>query len=716
MKQIFRRVIDGKGKVLVKDVPVPAFGSKEILVANKFSLISSGTESSTVRKTPSELVKQTLQDPWMRNAVKKMVLGGSFDSTVNIISQELTMLRVLGYSSAGVVVNKGSEVAGVEIGDHVACAGANYANHAEVIRVPQNLFVTVDKTVPLSEAAFIRVAAIGMHGLRRAKLEFGESVGIIGLGLLGQLTAQIALSAGMDVYGMDVVPSRLDLVSKAGVKHVVNVAEDNLVDRILMMTDGLGLDSVIICAASKDKSIANNAMKMCRKQGRVVAVGIVRMDLERMPFFVNELDFRFSRGHGPGARDDNYEIKGMDYPYGYVRWTEKRNMEEVARLMAEGRLSVTPLIGEVFSIDEAPVAYEKILSGQMQSVASLIEYKDTEIKAQQRSISLAPAVPKTSEEVRLGLIGCGNFVRTVHLPNLAKIKAYRIQNAASATGITASSLATKYGIGSVSTDYREVLSDKNVDAVVVAMRHNQHAAIACEAAEAGKHVFMEKPMALTLHEYAAVAAAIEKNKVAFMVGYNRRYAPLVAKVKKQLAPGPVIVDYQVNVGRIPTNHWTLDPVEGGGRLLGESDHFFDLFCYLAAAKPVRVYGQCIMAEGETVKTQYNFTVVTTFDNSSICTLTYTGLGNTLAPKETVRIFSGGRIFTITDYKELVIVDKKQVRTKTRADKGHFDEWHEFLSLVRGEKQTELPLAPLCALYAVESLNSGKAVDIQMPAI
>ncbi len=716
MKQVFRRVIDGKGRVVVEEVPAPAFGPSEILVANRYSLISSGTELSTVRKTPMELGRQVLSDPWMRNAVKKAVFSGGLASTLNLVSQELTMLRALGYSSAGTVLARGDRIGDVEVGDRVACAGTNYANHADLIRVPQNLYVKVPETVDLRDAAFIRVAAIGLHGLRRARLELGEKVGIVGLGLLGQLTAQIALAAGMDVYGLDINPERLQLAGRAGVPHCVSPAGGRHVETILQLTGGRGLDAVVICASSGDRAVANDAMKMCRKQGRVVAVGIVKMDLERMPFFVNELDFRFSRGHGPGSRDESYEVKGIDYPYGYVRWTEKRNMEEVARLMALGKIRLDGLVGEVVPVDEAPQAYQKLSEGTLKGVAALIEFKAPAPGLVSQRVVLPAGKTAVSDPSRigLGLIGCGNFMRSTLLPCIGRVPELRIVTIASATGVNARSVAGRYGVQSLVTDNQAVFDDPGVEAVVIATRHNQHAALAQQAARAGKHVFMEKPMALDLDQYRAVIQAARKGNVRLMVGYNRRYSPLAVRLKEMLpSSAPVMIQYLVNVGRIPAEHWTLDPVEGGGRLLGEADHFFDLFCYWTGALPKTVYARCITGPGQTLETQYDFCVHVQFDNGSIATLTYTGLGSAAYPKETAHVMGGGMVAVLSDYKTLEVVSARRKKFRGGGDKGHQNEMRHFARWLRSDAPWEAPQAPLCALAALESLRTGSPVALSL---
>lgn len=720
MKQVFRRVVDRQGRVVVKEVPVPSVGEKEILVVTRYSLISSGTEMGTVRKTPLELSLQTLNDPWMRSAVKNTVLSGSVKSTLRTVGEEISKLRVLGYSSAGVVVAKGDYAKGVEINDRVACAGVGYANHAEVVRVPQNLFVKVPENVGLDEAAFARVGAIAMHGLRRANLQFGERVVVVGLGLVGHMAAQVANAVGMNVIGIDVDDMRLELAKKVGIEKLINSTSVDSVARVMELTDGIGADAVIICASSKDKTIANQALKMSRKQGRVIAVGIVPMELERMPFFRNELDFRFSRGHGPGSYDESYEVKGIDYPIGYVRWTENRNMGEFLRLLSEKRIDVKPLIGEVFPIEKASEAYQRIQSGTMKSIAALIRYEGSEAEAASgKTIEVSPRRSKSTGEVNVGIIGCGNFVRSTHLPNIRKMRDCHIRAIASATGVNAKSVAGKYGVDYLTTDYKEILSDPQIDMVLIATRHNLHSVIAVEAARAKKSIFMEKPVAMTYEDCEAVAKAVKENNVHFTVGYNRRFAPLVVSAKSMLGDGTVVINYTVNVGAIPEGHWTLDPEYGGGRIIGESDHFFDLFCYLTGSAPKDIFAQCILRENETIVTQYNFVVLVKFKNGSLATLTYTGKGSKSFPKEVMRIFTGDSVLTLTDFRNLEVVGKKKRHAKSRMNKGHFAEMEEFLEEIRGHNAKAVSLqealtASACSFATFESLRKDAPIPVIIP--
>ena len=414
MRQVGRRVIDRKGIISIENMPTPNLGENQVLISTHYSLISSGTELGTLEKTPVELAKQTLQDPWMRSAVKNLVFSSGPRQTVNTIRNELTLFRQIGYSGSGIVIDKGKHIHDIGIGDRVAFAGQG---HAEQVAAHANHVVKVPESVSLKHAAFVTVGAIALQGTRRSLCQVGDWVVVYGLGLVGQLTAQILLAAGARVIGIDVNESRIELSRELGLRYSVNPDKDDVVDAALRMTSGKGADAAIICAVSKDPVIANNAMKMTRKQGRVVFIGIVKMDLERMPFFLNELDLAFSRAYGPGSYDEAYEKARIEYPYQYVRWTEKRNLAEVIRLVEEERIKIEPLIDSVHLLDEAQIAFDKIRSGNMESVAILLSYR----QAQEKEIKVQIGTkrpPRKKDIINVGVIGAGNFTRNVHIPNL----------------------------------------------------------------------------------------------------------------------------------------------------------------------------------------------------------------------------------------------------------------------------------------------------------
>lgn len=708
MRQVFRRVLDSKGKVQVEEVPAPACAADQVLIATRFTVISAGTEGATLSKTFPELVKQTLQDPWMRNAVKNLLLGASPAAIKNIVWDEVTQLRAIGYSGAGIALKVGSNVASIKAGDRVAFAAQG---HAEVVAASGNLTVPVPEQVPLQDAAFVTLGGIAMQGVRRAEIQLGEKVAVLGLGLVGQIVAQLVHAAGGHVIGIDVNQRRLDEL-RAVLPHarLIDSAVLDPVQAVLSMTGGFGADAVIICAASKDPIIANQAMKMSRKQGRVVFVGIVKMELERMPFFRNELDLRFSRAYGPGSYDRDYEAGRIDYPQHYVRWTEKRNLEEFIHLLAEHRVRVDTLVGGTFSLDEAQRAYDALFDGSLGKAAALLSYEAPETAPPARTISQASRRKSPPGKVSIGVIGCGNFTRSTHIPNLHSNPDVSIKAIASATGTAAASIVQRFAIPYSTTDYRELLTDPEINAVLIATRHHLHGPIACEALAAGKHVFVEKPAVLSWEQHQQLKDALSSSDRAYMVGYNRRYAPLAVKMRALLDTSlPLIIQYQVCIPEVPPDHWTLNPTEGGGRLVGEAEHFFDFCNFLAGATAPIVSAGCILLEGQTPETQYNFAVNLNYQSRVLASVTYTSYAAPGGPREKVTVFQGQRTLILEDFRKLSVLGKGSKTYRNQfGDMGHAEELRHFLRFVQEEDRPrfyEALLAPSSiSMTAMDQLN------------
>jgi predicted dehydrogenase/threonine dehydrogenase-like Zn-dependent dehydrogenase len=708
MQQVFRRVLDKKGRILVKEIPAPVCGPDRVLVASRYSAISAGTEGATIGKTFPELLKQTLQDPWMRNAVKNLVFGASPAMIKNIVWDEMTQMRVIGYSGSGIVLETGENVRGIQKGDRVGFAAQG---HAEIVAPSSNLTIPIPDSVPFEDAAFVTVGGIAMQGVRRAEIQLGERVAVIGLGLVGQLVSQLVNAAGGHVIGVDVDPKRLDqlgaIIPHAG---IVDASGSDPVQTVLSMTGGFGADAVIICAASKDPSIANQAMKMSRKQGRVVFVGIVKMDLERMPFFRNELDLRFSRAYGPGSYDAEYENGRIDYPQHYVRWTEERNLAEFLRLLQEGRVKVHPLIGGVFPVEEAQKAYDQLNNGSLPGISALLKYEGDSETAGRTTISM-PVHRKTKEgKINIGVIGCGNFTRSTHLPNLHKNRNFQIRAIASGTGSSAASVVSKYGVGRSTTDYHDILRDSEIDAVLIATRHHMHGPIACDALKAGKHVMVEKPAVLDWEQFHELERVLLETDGVYMVGYNRRYAPLAVELKKHIKDDlGLMVQYEVCVPEIPLDHWTLNPVEGGGRLIGEAEHFFDFINFLAGESPTKVTARCVLRESETVHSQFNFMVDLEYRHRVLGTVMYTSYAAPGSSREKITVYQDRQTMAIDDFKKLLIRGAvKRTRRSRFADMGHRAELDYFAESIRGGVRIEpagLLAASLISLQAMDALKN-----------
>ncbi len=714
MKQIIRRVIDKKGKIQIEEVPAPIPGPRDVLIDTRYSVISTGTEMSTLNKTFPELVKQTLQDPWMRQAVKNVMASGGVLGTMDRVHDELIAYRLVGYSGAGIVLETGSEVKDIATGDRVAFSGQG---HSEIVRASRNQTVKIPEGVSLEEAAFSTIGAIALQGVRRAKIELGHTVAIIGLGLMGQIAFQLAQASGAKCIGIEPSADRRALATDLGISHVIDPGQENPIDRVNAMTGGTGADRVLICASGKDKTIANQALKMCRAQGRVAVLGIVPMDLERMPFFRKELDFVFSRAYGPGPMDPEWESGRIEYPANYIRWDAKRNMAAFMDQVASGKVKVSPLISGTHPVDKAQEAYASIYTGS--SMASLLSYDPSGVEVSSGvkiPMGKAPSLRPAKDEVKVGFIGCGNFTRSVLLPEMKRVKGARIHALAASTGMNTKPMAEKYGAQYVTSDIEELLADKEIDAVVVSTRHHLHAPIAIKALEAGKHVMVEKPMAMNVTDALKIAELARASGLHLIVGHNRRYAPLTRRLLASMPPsGPVMAQYNVSIRPLPAGHWTLDEQEGGGRLLGESDHFFDMLNLFIGSTPSSVSAVALTQGEQKLHESCDFSVQIHYENGSIGTLMYTDLSHPKFPRERLEVFAGGAFMRLEDYGRAEVFSGKGWKKKGSVDMGHRQELANFVGVVLGRAKvmgnTEDGLmATLVAQAARHSLQSRRVVQ------
>ncbi|MBI3760393.1 MAG: bi-domain-containing oxidoreductase [Chloroflexi bacterium] len=715
MKQVF---FDGKGQVHLEDVPAPTCGHGEILVRVAYSLISSGTESMAAAGGGS-LIKQAARRPDLVMRALRFGASQGYRAMFSLVRSASGQWFPTGYSAAGTVIEVGAGVAGFSVGDRVACAGAGYANHAEFVAVPHNLVVKVPDANSLKEASFTTLGAIALQGVRRAEPTIGETVVVAGTGLIGLLAVQILRANGCRVIATDLSEARLALARSLGVEHVVNAGGDP-VKTVLQITGGDGADAVILTAGTKSSEPINQAFKMCRERGRVVVVGAVGMELERTDFYNKEIDLRISRSYGPGRYDRRYEEQGLDYPLGYVRWTENRNLSAFLDLVAEKRVGVTSLITDEFSIDDASAAYQKVLNGGPPTIGVLLTYpgadRDTVAdKVYHLPTSLVTRHPTPDTRLGLALIGAGQFAKAVHMQNLKAMSAeVSVRAVVSGSGGGARQAAEALGAAVATTDYAEVLRDPSVAAVLIATRHNLHAAQCLAAAEAGKHIFVEKPLGLTVEECRAVAEAVEKAGVLLTVGFNRRFSRFSLAVKQALerVPGPRQIICRANAGPLPKTHWTLDPEEGGGRIIGEGCHFFDLMAYFVGAEPISITAQPAGDSPDDVA------AVVRFADGSLGTLIYTGLGDPMFPKERIEIFAGGGVAVIDDFRAVTFsgLRGKSVRGGGQ-DKGHRALLAHFVSAARGREKLEITardglIATACAVAANASLKSGKTERVE----
>jgi predicted dehydrogenase/threonine dehydrogenase-like Zn-dependent dehydrogenase len=691
-----KQVLLTRAGVEVREVPAPQVEPGAVLVRVSHSCISVGTEMSGVRASNLPLWKRALQRPDQVRRLAGLVAKEGLDAARSIVRTKLAEAQPIGYSAVGRVVAVGDGVCDLAIGDRVGCAGSQSAHHAEFICVPRNLVVLVPEAVSDRDAATVTLGAIALQGVRRLQPTLGESAVVIGLGVIGQITVQLLKSAGARVIGVDIDRKRLAEATTLGLDAAVHPDDAESATQIARLTDGYGADGVIVTAASSSNEIMSTAFRMCRRKARVVLVGDVGLDLERVDIYAKELDFLVSTSYGPGRYDRTYEEAGLDYPIAYVRWTENRNLAEYLRQIADGRVRLGEMAGTIFPLERAGDAYRALSDAAERPLFAVLRYDVSDTRPVSRRVERQLGARRTGTEgIRLALIGAGNFAKSMHLPLLQKMpQAFALQAVVSRRGYEAEALARQYGAPVSATDVDAVLDDDNVDAVLIATRHDSHADLAIRALENRKHVLVEKPLCLTRPELARIEAAVERlgdRCPVLMTGFNRRFSPHAAAAKTLLdrRSNPFIVGYRVNAGYVPRDHW-VHGAAGGGRNIGEACHFYDLIGYLADAPIATIEGRAIRPKTAHYASNDNFVAVLTFEDGSIGNLIYTALGSADHPKELIDVYSDGRVLQISDFKEFQAVGCKTARVNEH-DKGHAGELAAFGRAVRGDTAWPIPL-------------------------
>jgi len=650
---------------------------------------------SNVQSSGETLIRKALKQPENVTKVINSLKKEGLVRTIQKVQGKLEEGIQTGYSTSGVVIEVGSNINDIKVGERVACAGAGIANHAEYIEVPRNLLVKISDGVNFDLASTVTLGAIAIQGVRRADVRLGEYVAVIGLGMLGQITAQLLKANGCRVIGVDLDESRIQKALNLGLHKGINTKNEDIVKIATNFSNGFGVDAVIITVATNSKEPLAQAFGMCRKKGRVVLVGVVGMEINREDMYKKELDFLISTSCGPGRYDESYELKGFGYPHAYVRWTETRNMEEYLRLIADKSIDIKPLIEKKYKIEEAAIAYEELKTAENKPLIVLLKYNQERESQVVRRIEVYSKPTKKEGRINIAVIGAGSFAKKIHLPNLMKLKdCYNLYAIMSKTASNAKSAALKFGAKYATTDYKEVLKDKNIDAVLIATRHNLHVKMAIEALKNDKAVFLEKPMALNKEELDKLVDVIKETRKPFMVCFNRRFSKYVQEVKRHIATriNPMIINYQVNTEYIPSNHWVYSE-EGGGRIIGEACHIFDLFNYFTESQVESISVDKITPKTQHFSAQDNTVTTLKYKDGSVCTLTYTALGNKQYPKEYCHIYFDGRIIIINDYKELKIFSgtkNYELRAKSQ-NKGQYEELIEFAKYIKGEIQAPIPL-------------------------
>lgn len=710
------------GEISVDELPAPKLRSGSVLVRNVFSLISAGTERTLVQTAQASMVQKARLRPDLVHQVLDNMRREGLLATYKKVRDRLDNFKELGYSCAGIVVE--SAVDDIKVGDRVACAGVGYASHAEIVSVPRNLVAKVPDEVRLDEAAFTTVAAIAMQGVRQADVRIGEQVAVVGLGLLGLLTTQLLKASGCRVMGMDVVPRNFDLALHLGCDRCA-LSNDDAVAQVGSFTRGYGADAVVVTAATNSNQPVELAIQCARKRGTVVVVGAVGMNIPRSPFYEKEINFRMSCSYGPGRYDPDYEEAGRDYPVGFVRWTENRNMEAALDMMAQRKLKVAALITHRIPVEEGLRAYD-IITGKAEEsyLGILIRYSDPgaptvrypriELRASERSAPGRRAV--------LGFIGAGNFAQSTLLPALIKLSP-RMRGLATSRPINAKKIGIKCSFEFCATDAAEVICDKEVNLVLITSRHDSHARYVTEALNAGKSVFVEKPPALNHEELEAVLAAYAAAEQAgstplLMVGYNRRFSEPVRAIQRWFAAHtePLAMHYRVNAGFLPSTHWVQHP-EQGGRFIGEGGHFIDVMQFLCGALPTSVYA-IAPTDGARRYNRDNVLVSITFADGSVGTIHYLANGAAAVEKEYLEVSGEARTARMWNFKKVeCAVDRKKSTTSFSGDKGHAAEMKALLEGFESGTGSPIRIESLAATSratfgALESLRSDCVVRLQ----
>ncbi len=724
MKQVLQNM--KTGKTTVEDIPIPAPRAGMALVRTAASLVSAGTERMLVEFAEKSLLGKARSRPDLAKQVLDKARREGLLTTVAAAFNRLDQPMALGYSSAGVIVSLGSGMEGFKAGQRVACAGGGYAVHAEYALVPRNLLAPLPDCVDFESAAFTTLGAIALHGFRLAEPQVGERVAVIGLGLLGLLTVQIAAAAGCRVLGIDIHPARVALAAQFGIQACLR---DQAVEAAQTFTANRGADAVLICADTPSADPVELAGVIARDRARVVATGAVGLTIPRKIYYEKELSFVNSRSYGPGRYDTAYEEGGQDYPLGYVRWTEGRNLEAIVELIADGKLQIAPLITNRFPIESAPEAYE-IITGKRKEpfLGVVLTYPVGKLESS-KVVRFNVQTFQPANVITLGVLGAGLFANSTLLPAIKKIKDVELVGIASAGGLHARHSAKKYGFAYAASSDDEILNDPDINTVAILTRHDTHAELVVKALQAVKHVFVEKPLAINSDQLSVISDQLLKTEhCLLMTGFNRRFAPLAQLLHSSLAcpersrratrHEPLFIHYRVNAGYIPLNHWTHDPAQGGGRIIGEGCHFVDFITFLVGAPPVSVSAHGLPDGGK--YREDNVSMTFTFPDGSIGVVDYLANGDKSFPKERVEVFCGGRVAVLDDFRSLELVHdgrRKVVKSALKQDKGHFGEWQAFVKAIREGGQPPIPYEQMIGVTqamfaAVETLRSGKTVQCQ----
>lgn len=692
MKQLFLSVSDGSMHVV--DTPAPTVKDNMVIIETLYSVVSAGTERSLASFGGKSLIQKALERP---DQVKKVTEKMSTDGVLTTVEAAFGRLKdpmPMGYTAVGRVSAVGKGVTEVAVGDMVAAVGQAY--HSEVSRVGKNLAVPVPKNIEdIRQAAFGALGGIALEGIHQAEVMPGETVAVIGMGLLGHITARILYAYGCDVIGFDVTDKTLPGTK---LKAFINSEKDSAAETVKGLTNGRGVDKVIITAATDSNAPIDLSEEITRDRGIICMIGVTRMNLDRRPFYQKELSFKIARSYGPGRYDNSYEEEGFDYPIGYVRFTEGRNVEEFLRLLSTERLCISDLITHVIDFSDAAKAYEMITKNPNHEkyIGVLLKYQDNREKWDSLIRNRMPeALPVSDKrkfkkhQINLGLIGAGLFARTTMLPIMRDSGLYHFKGLATTGGIASAQANEIFPFDYTTNDYRKLLDDEDIDLIAISTQHNSHAKFIVEALEAGKNVYVEKPLCLTMKELEEIETAYRTAEGELFVGLNRRHAPLIKEIKSELQTDkiPAIYDYIANAGYIPPEHWTQDEKKGGGRIIGEAVHFIDTIQYLDGSRLTDL--QVSFANNPAYPKKDNAVLTLRFESGAVGTVLYTAMGSKKYPKEQLRVFSNGAVYEMDNYVGLrKYGSSKKSEMKLKQDKGIADEYRYIYEVLKGKRKND----------------------------
>lgn len=718
MHQLIQSLKDGH--LELAEIPLPHCGSGAMLVRSVNSLISIGTEKSLIELARRSLLGKAQARP---DLVKRVIEKAQKEGYLKVYQEVMNRLDEpfpLGYSASGIVVEVGSSIDEFAPGDRVAEAGSGFANHAEYNCIPRNLAVKIPEKLSFEEAAFCMVGGIALQGIREGEVTFGERVAVIGLGLIGLLTVQILSAVGCHPLGIDIDEYKINMAKELGCPTCIDSKEVDPIAFIQERTGGIGADCVLITAAAKDNAPVELAQKLARQRGRIVLVGVSEIKLDRKYFFDKELSFRVSRGAGPGLLDEDYELRGIEYPIGHIRWPERDNIEYFLNLVAAAKVNVSKIITHRYPFNEAVSAYDALLSGKERSLGVLFTYPEAtgDFDRSKLSIVKKSDLPDARKDrFTVSFIGGGMFTKNILLPALKEIKNVTLAGVATTKGMTAEHLASKFGFSYCTSEYKKILNDEATGSVFITTRHNLHAPMVIEALQAGKNVFVEKPLCLTEEELEAIIAAYNAapENVQLMVGFNRRHSPFAQDIRKFLAPSqePLVITCRINAGFIEPSHWVHDPLVGGGRIIGEVCHFVDFLQYITGATPINVYTEGISGS-KNFSADDNIVSTLKFSDGSVATITYSAKGTKAWPRELFEIYQNDSVYMLEDFRSAVKVrsGKKEKKKLAAQDMGYKGELEYFFGGNVTREDVEGYFTTMRTVFAmVESLKTGKPAQI-----